>query len=369
MIAVWFAVLFTWTVLLVLWTVHIFRSRMGTKYDVVQDIVDLKAELEQLRSWREYQKKLEDEKTNRLTETVTNIYKLFEELKTRTEMTESEREKRVKQLVDQIKIFLEQQQKHVEMFLIEQGKSKEEIEKRRDAQLQDVKRTIEEFVKTISGTRTRGRTGENILKEVMKESIKVGIVKTNLKTGNGEVEFAWDLGDGKYIPIDSKLPELEEIIEQLEKADISEKESYRKLISDKLKKEIERVKKYQNCHNTIDSCILVVPDAALDIAPELMNIGRESNVYLCGYKDVFFVAHTIAERYLQLKEQGDVGRYKQLVNGLLKVLAEIEKKIDSIAKSSDSIRSSVDKIRENIAKAKRFEDFQETLEKQNVEES
>lgn len=269
-----FAILITWTIVLLLWTVNAFRSKRNGNQDFVKDLIELKIEL---RNLREYQQKIEEERAQRLIDTIGNIHKLFEQLKSQSEMSDQEKEKRIQHLIDQIYMFVNQQQKHMETFLLEQGKNKEEIEKRRDAQLSDMKRLIEQFVKTVSGTKTRGQVGEILLKEVLKDSIRIGLVKTNLKVESGEVEFAWDLGDGKYIPIDSKFPELSAIIEGMENStSVDEREHYRKQIVDRLKKEIERVRKYQNCHNTIDSCIMVVPEVVIELAPELANLALRS---------------------------------------------------------------------------------------------
>lgn len=355
-----FAILITWTIVLLLWTVSVSRSKRDGNQDFVKDLIELKIEL---RNLREYQQKIEEERAQRLIDTIGNIHKLFEQLKSQSEMSDQEKEKRIQHLIDQIYMFVNQQQKHMETFLLEQGKNKEEIEKRRDAQLSDMKRLIEQFVKTVSGTKTRGQVGEILLKEVLKDSIRVGLVKTNLKVESGEVEFAWDLGDGKYIPIDSKFPELSAIIEGMENStSVDEREHYRKQIVDRLKKEIERVRKYQNCHNTIDSCIMVVPEVVIELAPELANLALRSGVHVCSYKEVFFVASMIAERYMHLKELGDVGKYKQLLDKAAKIFSDIEVKLSTVEKSISTIQSALQKIRINITKFKSSEDFESPQE-------
>ncbi|MDK2900494.1 MAG: recombination protein RmuC [Thermosipho sp. (in: thermotogales)] len=249
--------------------------------------------------------------------------------------------------------FFEEQKKNTEKFLNEQGKSREEIEKRRDAQIEDMKRMISIFTKTVSGTKTRGMTGEFLLKEALKESIKVGLIKTNLKTEGGEVEFAWDLGDGKYIPIDSKFPDVFQLLEEYDKVESSkERDKLKKEIIDKVKKEIQRVQKYQNLFNTIDSCILVVPEAILEIAPELVGLGRENNVFLCSYKDVFVIAHTLQDKYIKLKEEGDIGKYKQMVSLLFQIIENINSKVSTIDKALTTIANANTFIKDYINKAK-----------------
>ncbi|MBO8160173.1 MAG: DNA recombination protein RmuC [Thermosipho sp. (in: Bacteria)] len=342
-----------------------FSNQLSTINSLSIQIAELKTKYEEIEKARmraeEQREKLNEEREKRFKDFIENTQKLFSELSEKTIKIDEEKDKRIKELVAQMKTFFEEQKKNTEQFLLEQGKSREEIEKRRDAQIEDMKRMISIFTKTISGTKTRGMTGEVLLKEAVKESIKVGLIKTNLKTENGEVEFAWDLGDGKFIPIDSKMPDVFEVLKKYNEAeDVNEREKFRKEIVNKVKKEIKRVQKYQNLINTIDSCILVVPEAVLDIAPELVGLGRENNVYVCSYKDVFVVAHTLQDRYIRLKEEGDIGKYKQIIESLMQIIEKINKKAETIEKAITTIRNANEEIKNGVIKGKRIYETEPT---------
>ncbi len=302
-------------------------------------IAEMKIKFEEIEKMRE---KLETEREKRLRNFIEMVQKV-----------DKEKEKRIQEWMKQTKEFFEEQKKNTEKFLLEQGKSREEIEKRRDAQIRDMMRIIKQFNQIVLGTKKRGRTGEVILKEVLKESIRVGLVKTNLKTSNGEVEFAWDLGDGKYIPIDSKMPDVFELLERYNSSE-EEKERNRikKQIFDKVKKEIELVKKYQNLSNTIDSCILVVPEVVLEISPELVSEGKKHNVFICSYKEVFPIAHIIQDEYIRFKEEGDIGEYKKIIKTLFYILENINKKVETIDRAIKTIKNANDGIRSEIVKGK-----------------
>lgn len=332
-------------------------SHLSTINNLSIQIAELKTKYEEIEKARleaeKQREKLNEEKDQRFKEFIDNTHKLFSELSEKTIKIDEQKDKRINELVEQMKNFFEEQKRSTEKFLIEQGKSREEIDKRRDAQIEDMKRMISMFTKTVSGTKTRGMTGEVLLKDALKESIKVGLVKTNLKTENGEVEFAWDLGDGKYIPIDSKLPDVFELLQKYnEIEDVNEREKLKKEIINKVKKEIQRVQKYQNLLNTIDSCILVVPEAILEVAPELVGLARENNVYVCSYKDVFVIAHTLQDRYIRLKEEGDIGKYKQIVSSLFQILEKINKKTSAIDRALITIRNANDDIKGTIIQAR-----------------
>ncbi len=323
--------------------------------ELSSQIAEIRTKFEMFEKSRE---RLDEEREKRISEFMKNIHETFKALSDKTSRVDEEKGERIKELVNQMKVFFDEQKRNTERFLLEQGKSRQEVEKRRDAQIEDMKRMITVFTKTISGTKTRGMTGELVLKEALKDSIRVGLIKCNLKTDNGEVEFAWDLGDGKYIPIDSKMPDVFQLLEEYEKtSDFHEAEMYKKAIVDKMKKEIKRVQKYQNSPNTIDGCILVVPEGILDVAPELVGLGRKENVFVCSYKDVFPIAHTLQDQYIRMKEEGDIGKYKQIVKALFKILETIEGKVNSIEKALTTIRNANEKIRTEIVKGKRETDF------------
>ncbi len=70
----------------------------------------------------------------------------------------------------------------------------------------------------------------------------------------------------------------------------------------------------------------------------------------------------IAERYMHLKELGDVGKYKQLLDKAAKIFSDIEVKLSTVEKSISTIQSALQKIRINITKFKSSEDFESPQE-------
>ena len=134
---------------------------------------------------------------------------------------------------------------------------------------------VASFTRAVSGTKKRGMIGEELLKDVLSNSIKAGLVQYNLKTDNGEIEFAWNLDDGTFIPIDCKLPDVFKLLDDYNETDNpDEQKSLKKKIIEKVKKEVKTIQKYQNLSNTIDSCMLVVPEGILEISPEIVSIGN-----------------------------------------------------------------------------------------------
>jgi len=303
-------------------------------------------ELEKSRS------KYEIEREEKLRQWIEQSSKLFSEQSDKGKLIDAEKDKRLKEWMEQTQKFFDEQKGSYTKFLEEQGKSREEIERKRDAQILDMQNVVKSVSRTVSGTKRLGIIGEEQLKEVLNNSIKVGSVVCDLKTDTGNVEFAWNLEDGKYIPIDCKLPDVFALLDAYSASmDVEEQKQIKKQIIDKIRIEIKRIQKYQNLMNTIESCILVVPEGILEMAPQLVGEGRQNNVFICSYKDVFPVAYLLSEKYIHFKEQGDIGKYQQIIKVLFQIFSEINKNTDTIQRGLGMIDKANNQIKKNISKA------------------
>lgn len=330
----------------------------STLGNLATQIAEMKGKFSEIETSRERvdiaRQKYDSERDARFSDFVTNMHALFDETSKKSNMSDAEKEKRIQELMEQNKRFFEEQKTHTEQFLIQQATTREELEKKRDAQIADMNKIITTFTKTVSGTKTRGMMGEEILKEALCHSIRSDVVKCPLNTEVGPVEFAWNLEDGKYIPIDSKLPDVFQLLESYNTIDDPEQQkSLKKEIIDKVKKEIKTIQQYQNLTNTIDSCLLVVPEGVLEIAPELVSLGKEDRVFVCSYKDVIPIAHVLEDQYIRLKEEGDVGQYKLMIRSLFSILEKINKKAEAIDRAVKAIQNANDKIKKHVSNAKK----------------
>lgn len=270
--------------------------------------------------------------------------KLREQKEKDTEKLHNEKDKRYQDFMESTKKFFETQEN-----------IRKENEEKRDLQLTKFSSVIDAFNRTIHGTKTRGIAGEDLLRACLAESIKAKIIKTSLRTENGEVEFAWNLGDGKYIPIDSKLPEISKIMQTItDETQQSEKNKIRKDLIEKLKIEIKRVTKYQNQPNTINKCLLCVPNAAIEFAPEIIELGAAHGVLLCSYEQVFLIGYILAEEYEHLREEGDVGELKDTNKKLLAILKAINLCSDTIERQTKSVLKYNEEVRDKVKEGLRL---------------
>ena len=111
---------------------------------------------------------------------------------------------------------------------------------------------------------------------------------------------------------------------------------------------------------------MVVPEGALEIAPELVGLGKENNVFVCTYKDVFPVAHILQEEYIRIKEAGDMGKYRKLTEKLLRILDTIFSKMETIDRAVTQIENASKSVKDEVGRAKRL-DYSPEEEKKEEE--
>ena len=222
-------------------------------------------------------------------------------------------------------------------------------------QISTMHKMIEPLVRTMHGTQSRGQAGERFLKERLKPFIESNQIETNVKLDGGVVEFAWKLPHGKYIPIDSKLPDVDRLMKDFENAESENKKQIGRSIVSKIKREIPNVAKYQNTSKTIDRCVLVVPAGILDASPELIDEGASKGVIVCSFETVYIHVFLLAREYEILNEKGDLGKYKKIVEQYKGIIKDIQEKTGTIEKATTTIEGANDSIRKSVGKSSKLE--------------
>lgn len=233
----------------------------------------------------------------------------------------------------------------------EAEKLRETFDLKRDREIKDTRDLFVSLSRVISGTKTRGIAGEEVLGRVLSKAIEAGLVRKNVAVGNGVVEFAWDLKDGKFIPIDSKVPDIYEALKSFDdKDDVSSKKNIKRDILAKIKKHVSEVEKYKNQHNTIDKCVLVVPDSVIDLFPESVFMGESQGVFVCSPSNVFVLCYLISEQYQRLKETNNLWEYQQIVDSLFAILKKISEKSETIDRAISQMKNANDAIKLEVSK-------------------
>jgi DNA anti-recombination protein RmuC len=137
------------------------------------------------------------------------------------------------------------------------------------------------------GSYEKGRTGENYLRNMMAELMKIGVVKQNAYVGGKVVEYGVVFSDGKMLPIDSKVVATKQV-EMLYDETLSEDERsrYRTTIRSELKKKIDDVCKYIDPQITLPCAVMAIPDSIVELSSEVVPDAVQRNVMVVGYSAV-----------------------------------------------------------------------------------
>jgi len=235
--------------------------------------------------------------------------------------------------------------------------------KERMSDLQEIKRDLtklylaEEVLKGVSEdvaklnaiflSRKSGKGGEKAVEEIL-SLLPPNLLVRNLKMGSSEVEFAFALKNGKYLPIDSKVvsPEI------LSKEKLSEEEI--KDLIKKIKKRAKEIVVYTKDEKSVGFAVMTFPDRIYDfVKTKLLEELEKDKIILVPYglllsflMFVFF----FWERFGQVVEASD---FAEVLVKLEKGFYEMEKDLEQLFKEIRSVENLFSRVRNNLILLKR----------------
>lgn len=196
--------------------------------------------------------------------------------------------------------------------LLEELKRADEARKEREKEFLERIKRVDEI---IAGTSSKGLSGEEILRETFKK-LPPEMIETNFRIRGKIVEFALILPNGKRLPIDSKWP-AGQLILDLEKEKDPEK---KKLIIQQIEQivigRIKEVKQYIDPDLTWSQAIAAIPDSVYSVCQKAHLRAREENVILMPYSMVLPLLLYMYRLHLQYAISID---FENLQNHLLLV--------------------------------------------------
>jgi len=163
------------------------------------------------------------------------------------------------------------------------------------------------------GSYEKGKSGENYLRNMMNELMKIGFVRENAPIGNKKVEYCVAFSDGKLLAIDSKVVATGDV-EALfsEKTPEGDRDALRRKIKYDLRKKVDEVCQYIDPQRTLPCAVMAIPDSLVDLSSEIVPDAVRKNVIVAGYSAVpqlivYFVRihgfYAIEEDVAELKDR------------------------------------------------------------------
>jgi hypothetical protein len=201
----------------------------------------------------------------------------------------------------------------------------------------------------LAGGSTKGRAGENVLREHLAE-LPPGMLVTDFKVNGKVVEFGLLLPDGRRLPIDSKWSALAEL-EALEAAEEpAEREARARDVERVVLQRAKEVAQYLDPSLTAPVAVAAVPDAAYTVLRRAHADAFAKGVVIVPYSTalpVLLFLYSLVHRF------GDAGDVRGCLAEVATLLDAMEGVLENkIAKASTMIANGADEFRSQLGKAR-----------------
>jgi len=204
--------------------------------------------------------------------------------------------------------------------LLEDLKSTDKLRQQREAEFLERIKRVDEI---IAGTSAKGISGEEILRETFKK-LPQEMIDSNFSVGGKKVEFALILPNNKRIPIDSKWPAGNLLLELEKESDPKKRKEIIEEIEKETIKRIKEVKQYIDPDITWSQAIAAVPDSVYSVCSQAHLRARESDVILMPYSMVLPLVLYMYRLHLQYAISIDVENLKNHLISISRNLDEME---------------------------------------------
>jgi uncharacterized protein YoxC len=208
------------------------------------------------------------------------------------------------------------------------------------------------------GSYEKGKSGENTLRNMMNELMKIGLVKQNVPIGTKVVEYGVVFKDGKILAIDSKVVATQDIETLLdEKTPEQDRENLRKKIKTAVANKMTEVCKYIDPTSTLPCAVMAIPDSVVSLTNEVIPEAVNKNIMIAGYSAVpqLIVYFVRIHGFYSIKE--DVAELQERLLKIQQATAKLDDKffsnrfdkpIGMLTKATNEMRQTIGKIDETL---------------------
>jgi DNA recombination protein RmuC len=230
-----------------------------------------------------------------------------------------------------------------------------QAQERRESEVANTE-VVKRLAGVLAGGASKGRGGENVLREHLAE-LPPGMLVTDFRVNGKVVEFGLALPDGRRLPIDSKWPALREL-EELESAvDPKERDAAARCVERVVAGRAREVAQYLDPAVTAPVAVAAIPDAAYEVLrrahADAFSHGVVLVPYSCALPVVLFL-YSLVSSYGQT---ADVQSCLSEIAGLLETMESvIENKLARsavvLSNATGELRAQVGRARGSIARAR-----------------
>ena len=208
----------------------------------------------------------------------------------------------------------------------------------------------------LAGGASKGRAGENVLREHLAE-LPPGMLVTDFRVNGRVVEFGLLLPDGRRLPVDSKWSALAELEALEASSDPAERESLAREVERQVALRAREVAQYLDPSMTAPVAVAAIPDAAYVVLRRAHADAFARGVVIVPYSTalpVLLFLYSLAHRFGQAGDaQACLAEVASLLDAMEGVLEnKVVKAARMISNGADELRSSLGKARGSLARGR-----------------
>jgi hypothetical protein len=208
---------------------------------------------------------------------------------------------------------------------------------------------VRRLATVLAGGSSKGRAGENVLREHLAE-LPPGMLVTDLRVNGKVVEFGLLLPDGRRLPIDSKWTAVAEL-EALEAAtDAVERDALARAVEKAVTLRAREVAQYLDPALTAPVAIAAIPDAAYSVLKRAHADAYRKGVVVVPYSTalpVVLFLHSLVARF------GDVADVQASLAAVAGLLDQMELVVENkVVRAATMLTNGADELRSHLGKAR-----------------
>jgi DNA recombination protein RmuC len=221
-------------------------------------------------------------------------------------------------------------------------------EERRERE-RDSWQVVQRLSTVLAGGSSKGRAGENVLREHLAE-LPPGMLVTDLHVNGKVVEFALQLPDGRRLPVDSKWSAVDALVALEAAEDPGEREALAREVEKAVAARAREVAQYLDPALTAPVAVAAVPDAAYVVLRRAHAEAFGRGVVIVPYSTalpVLLFLYSLVARY---GDAGDVQAALQEVAGILEAMESVLE--NKFARAATMLANGADEMRSHLGKAR-----------------
>jgi DNA recombination protein RmuC len=231
--------------------------------------------------------------------------------------------------------------------LLEDLKIAEQVRKEKEAEFSERIKRMDEI---IAGTSAKGLSGEEILRETFKK-LPPEMIETNFTVEGKKVEFALILPNNKRLPIDSKWPASDLLLELEKETSPQKRKAIIKAIEKETIRRIKEVRQYVDPSITWSQAIAAIPDSVYAVCREAHLKASENDVILMPYSMVLPLILYMYRLHLQYAISLDIENLQNHLISISRNLDEMENVLENkIYRGTTMVSNAYSEYKQMISK-------------------